>query len=179
VLEGADLQEQLRHFVNDVIEGYVDAETAEGYAEDWDLDQLWTALKALYPVSITVDDVAEPRVAERAHRRVLREELPPTPTTPTTARGGAGREVMREVERRVMLSVLDRKWREHLYEMDYLKEGIGLRAMAQRDPLVEYQREGFNLFEAMMDRSRRSRRLLFNVRGPGRSSVRFEVTHVG
>ena len=58
---------------------------------------------------------------------------------------------MRELERRVVLSVLDRKWREHLYEMDYLQEGIGLRAMAQRDPLVEYQREGFDLFAAMMD----------------------------
>jgi preprotein translocase subunit SecA len=58
---------------------------------------------------------------------------------------------MRELERRVVLSVLDRKWREHLYEMDYLQEGIGLRAMAQRDPLVEYQREGFNMFSAMMD----------------------------
>jgi preprotein translocase subunit SecA len=59
--------------------------------------------------------------------------------------------VMRELERKILLSVLDRKWREHLYEMDYLQEGIGLRAMAQRDPLVEYQREGFDLFSAMMD----------------------------
>src|SRR4029078_3808391 len=62
-----------------------------------------------------------------------------------------GPEVMRELERRVVLSVLDRKWREHLYEMDYLRDGIGLRAMAQRDPLVEYQREGYDLFNAMMD----------------------------
>ena len=62
-----------------------------------------------------------------------------------------GAEVMRELERRVLLSVLDRKWREHLYEMDYLQEGIGLRAMAQRDPLVEYQREGYQLFGAMTD----------------------------
>jgi preprotein translocase subunit SecA len=62
-----------------------------------------------------------------------------------------GEEVMRELERKVLLSVLDRKWREHLYEMDYLQEGIGLRAMAQRDPLVEYQKEGFDLFAAMMD----------------------------
>ena len=62
-----------------------------------------------------------------------------------------GAEVMRELERRVLLSVLDRKWREHLYEMDYLQEGIGLRAMAKRDPLVEYQREGFDMFTAMMD----------------------------
>ncbi len=58
---------------------------------------------------------------------------------------------MRELERRVVLSVLDRKWREHLYEMDYLREGIDLRAYAQRDPLVEYQREGFDMFAAMMD----------------------------
>src|SRR5690606_36367619 len=62
-----------------------------------------------------------------------------------------GSEIMRELERRVVLSVLDRKWREHLYEMDYLQEGIGLRAMAQKDPLVEYQREGFDMFQAMMD----------------------------
>src|SRR5690606_36171810 len=62
-----------------------------------------------------------------------------------------GPEVMRELERRVILSVLDRKWREHLYEMDYLQEGIGLRAMAQRDPLVEYQREGYDMFNAMLD----------------------------
>jgi preprotein translocase subunit SecA len=62
-----------------------------------------------------------------------------------------GSEVMRELERRVVLSVLDRKWREHLYEMDYLREGIGLRAYSQRDPLVEYQREGFDMFSAMMD----------------------------
>jgi preprotein translocase subunit SecA len=61
-----------------------------------------------------------------------------------------GEAPMHELERRVVLSVLDRKWRDHLYEMDYLKEGIGLRAMAQRDPLVEYQREGFNMFTQMM-----------------------------
>jgi len=71
---------------------------------------------------------------------------------------------MREVERRVVLSVLDRKWREHLYEMDYLQEGIGLRAMAQRDPLVEYQREGFQLFEAMNESIKEeSVGYLFNV----------------
>ena len=58
---------------------------------------------------------------------------------------------MRELERRVVLSVLDRRWRDHLYEMDYLQEGIGLRAMAQRDPLVEYQKEGYELFAAMME----------------------------
>ena len=62
-----------------------------------------------------------------------------------------GEEIMRELERRIVLTVLDRKWREHLYEMDYLQEGIGLRAMAQRDPLVEYKREGFEMFAAMLE----------------------------
>jgi preprotein translocase subunit SecA len=71
---------------------------------------------------------------------------------------------MRELERRVLLSVLDRKWREHLYEMDYLREGIGLRAYSQRDPLVEYQREGFDMFNAMMDGIREeSVAFLFNL----------------
>ncbi|HOF63724.1 MAG TPA: preprotein translocase subunit SecA, partial [Dermatophilaceae bacterium] len=75
-----------------------------------------------------------------------------------------GADAMREFERRVVMAVLDRKWREHLYEMDYLQEGIGLRAMAQRDPLVEYQREGFHLFEAMMDSIKEeSVAYLFNV----------------
>src|SRR5204863_572290 len=62
-----------------------------------------------------------------------------------------GAEVVRELERRVLLQVIDRKWREHLYEMDYLQEGIGLRAYAQRDPLVEYQREGFDMFQQMQE----------------------------
>jgi preprotein translocase subunit SecA len=71
---------------------------------------------------------------------------------------------MRELERRVVLSVLDRKWREHLYEMDYLKEGIGLRAMAQRDPLVEYKREGFEMFGALLEALKEeSVGYLFNV----------------
>ncbi|MEB0222322.1 hypothetical protein QN393_24775, partial [Pseudomonas sp. AB12(2023)] len=65
-----------------------------------------------------------------------------------------GSPAMRELERRVVLSVIDRRWREHLYEMDYLKDGIGLRAMAQRDPLVEYQREGFAMFQQMMGQIR-------------------------
>ena len=75
-----------------------------------------------------------------------------------------GEEVLHELERRVLLSVLDRRWREHLYEMDYLQEGIGLRAMAQRDPLVEYQREGYELFAAMMDAIKEElASLVFNV----------------
>jgi preprotein translocase subunit SecA len=153
VLEGADMQEQVRHFVNDVVSGYVDAATVEGYAEDWDLDKLWTAMRTLFPVSVTIDDVAERAGSRHAiTAEILREELTSDAHHAYDRREEQlGSETMREVERRIVMSVLDRKWREHLYEMDYLQEGIGLRAMAQRDPLVEYQREGYLLFEAMMD----------------------------
>jgi preprotein translocase subunit SecA len=153
VLEGEDMEEQIRLFVNDVIEGYVDSATSEGYAGDWDLEQLWTAMRTLYPVSITIDELAEEAGGRNSITpEQLKEALTSDAHHAYDAREEAlGSEVMREIERRVVMSVLDRKWREHLYEMDYLQEGIGLRAMAQRDPLVEYQREGFLLFEAMMD----------------------------
>ncbi|MEO7233952.1 MAG: preprotein translocase subunit SecA, partial [Lapillicoccus sp.] len=153
VLEGEDMEEQIRMFVNDVIAGYVTAATAEGYAGDWDLEQLWTAMRTLYPVSVTIEELADEAGSRSAITpELLREALTSDAHHAYDAREEAlGAEVMREVERRVVMSVLDRKWREHLYEMDYLQEGIGLRAMAQRDPLVEYQREGFLLFEAMMD----------------------------
>jgi preprotein translocase subunit SecA len=153
VLEGEDMEEQIRHFVNDVIEGYVDSATADGYAGDWDLEQLWTAMRTLYPVSITIDELAEEAGGRNSiSPEQLKEALTSDAHHAYDQREEAlGSEVMREIERRVVMSVLDRKWREHLYEMDYLQEGIGLRAMAQRDPLVEYQREGFLLFEAMMD----------------------------
>jgi preprotein translocase subunit SecA len=154
VLEGADLHEQIRHMVDDVVEGYVVAATSEGFAEEWDLDQLWTALKTLYPVSVTFEELEEASGGDRSGltAEFLAEELKADAQNAYDAREETlGAEVMRELERRVVLSVLDRKWREHLYEMDYLQEGIGLRAMAQRDPLVEYQREGYNMFAAMMD----------------------------
>jgi len=164
VLAGEDVGEQVQHMIADVVEAYVTGATAEGYAEDWDLDKLWTALRQLYPVSIrwqdlvggvdedgTIDDpgdlsretlaaavVGDAHAAYAARAQKIDAAI--------VDRGG-----MRELERQVLLQVLDRKWREHLYEMDYLKEGIGLRAMAQRDPLIEYQREGFDMFAAMRD----------------------------
>jgi preprotein translocase subunit SecA len=153
VLEGADLQEQVRHFIGDVVTGYIDAETASGVAEDWDFDKLWTALRTLYPVGITVEDVVEEAAGrEGISREMLVRELTADAQVAYDRREEElGEATTRELERRVVLSVLDRKWREHLYEMDYLVEGIGLRAMAQRDPLVEYQREGYQLFQAMTE----------------------------
>jgi preprotein translocase subunit SecA len=166
VLEGEDLHEQIRMFINDVVDGYIDAETREGYADDWDFDRLWTALKTLYPVSVTVEEIEELAGGRSSITAdLLREQVTSDAHHAYDAREEQlGAEVMREVERRVVLSVLDRKWREHLYEMDYLQEGIGLRAMAQRDPLVEYQREGFQLFEAMNESIKEeSVGYLFNV----------------
>lgn len=152
VLDGADLHEQVEHFIDDTIAAYV-AGATEGFAEEWDLEKLWTNLKQLYPVSITIEEV-EDEAGDRSGLDVdiLTEQLQADAQASYEEREEKlGSEVMRELERRVVLSVLDRRWREHLYEMDYLQEGIGLRAMAQRDPLVEYQREGFDMFNAMME----------------------------
>jgi len=154
ILEGANLSDQIRGMVADVVRGYVEGATASGYSEEWDLEQLWSALKTLYPVSLTIDEAIEQAGGHKSDltRGYLVEELTADAESAYDAREEElGSDVMREFERRVLLSVLDRKWREHLYEMDYLQEGIGLRAMAQRDPLVEYQREGFDMFGAMMD----------------------------
>jgi preprotein translocase subunit SecA len=154
VLEGKDLTDQIRPMITDVVTSYVEGATASGYPEEWDLEQLWTALKTLYPISLTIDEAIEQAGGEKADltREFLVEELVADAQAAYDQREeDLGAEVLRELERRVLLSVLDRKWREHLYEMDYLQEGIGLRAMAQRDPLVEYQREGFDMFAAMME----------------------------
>ncbi|MYS25266.1 protein translocase subunit secA [Streptomyces sp. DvalAA-14] len=153
VLEGEDLHEQVQHFMDDTIDAYIDAETREGFAEDWDLDRLWGAFKQLYPAKVTIDEL-EDAAGDRAGitSEFIAESVKDDIHEQYAEREKQlGEEIMRELERRVVLSVLDRKWREHLYEMDYLQEGIGLRAMAQRDPLVEYQREGFDMFTAMMD----------------------------
>jgi len=166
VLEGEDISTQVQTFLADTLIAYVNAETAEGYGEDWDLDRLWQALKLVYPIGFTADELIA-KIGSRAALDVdyLADQILEDATTAYEKRQlelGAG--VMRELERKVLLSVLDRKWREHLYEMDYLQEGIGLRAMAQRDPLVEYQREGYELFSAMMDGIKEElASLVFNV----------------
>lgn len=154
VLHGEDIEDQIRSFIDDTVKSYVSQATAEGYPEDWDFEQLWTALEQLYPVSVTVEQVEEDSGGGRAgiSSEFLAEVLVDDAQAAYGRREAElGEDVTRELERKVILTVLDRKWREHLYEMDYLRDGIGLRAMAQRDPLVEYQREGFDLFTAMMD----------------------------
>jgi len=152
VLEGADLHDQVSSMIDEVIADYVQGAT-DGFPEEWDLEGLWTALKTLYPVSLRYQGLEqEAGGRDGMDRDELVEALRKDAHAAYDAREAQfGEEVMRELERRVVLSVLDRKWREHLYEMDYLREGIGLRAYSQRDPLVEYQREGFDMFATMMD----------------------------
>ena len=166
VLEGEDISKQVQTFLADTLVAYVNAETAEGFGEDWDLDRLWQALKLIYPIGFTPEELVA-KVGSRAaiDADFLANEILEDATAAYEKRQGElGEGVMRELERKVLLSVLDRKWREHLYEMDYLQEGIGLRAMAQRDPLVEYQREGYELFSAMMDGIKEElASLVFNV----------------
>ncbi|MBP6147519.1 MAG: preprotein translocase subunit SecA [Candidatus Planktophila sp.] len=166
VLEGKEIGDQVQDFVGETISAYVRAATAEGYSEDWNLADLWTALKLVYPISFTVEELlaeiggAGALDAEFLESRILEDAQ----KAYALRESNLGSEVMREMERKVLLSVLDRRWREHLYEMDYLQEGIGLRAMAQRDPLVEYQREGYELFAAMMDAIKEELAgLVFNV----------------
>jgi len=152
ILNGDDLTGRVDTFLEDVITNIVDSQIFENAGSDWDLDALWTDLKTIYPIGITVEEVlAEAGARSRLTKAWLtREILADARIAYANRATSVGEVAMHELERRVVLSVVDRKWRDHLYEMDYLKEGIGLRAMAQRDPLVEYQREGFNMFTQMM-----------------------------
>jgi len=172
ILDGEDLRQQAEDMLVDVVTAYVDGATFEGYVEDWDLESLWGALRTLYPVGIDHHDLVDSDAVGEAgelSREELLEMLVSDAKKAYARREAdvdavAGEGAMRQLERNVLLNVIDRKWREHLYEMDYLKEGIGLRAMAQRDPLVEYQREGYDMFTGMLDALKEeSVRFLFNV----------------
>ncbi|MBC2682094.1 preprotein translocase subunit SecA [Corynebacterium anserum] len=173
ILEGEDVETQIRAMLEDTITAYVDHATMEGYVEDWDLDTLWHALESLYTPSITHEELVEGsdygRPGELSSGQLLEAILQDANAAyddleeRVTEIGGE--EQMRGMERAALLNVVDQKWREHLYEMDYLKEGIGLRAMAQRDPLVEYQREGGDMFNRMKEGIKEETvRQLFSVR---------------
>jgi preprotein translocase subunit SecA len=156
ILEGDDLHERTQKFLEDVIDDVLAVHTSEGNGDDWDFDALWNELRTLYPVGVTIDEViTEAGNRGKINREFMRREILSDARVAYQRREETlGSPAMRELERRVVLSVIDRRWRDHLYEMDYLKDGIGLRAMAQRDPLVEYQREGYAMFQQMMGQIR-------------------------
>lgn len=169
VLKGEDIAEDVQRFMTDTIESYVrGASRTSDKPAEWDLDVLWKSFGRLYPITVEVEDgkkaIAEIRKADKAVE-VLRDLIVKDATEQYHQREElAGSTHMRDLERQVVLSVLDRMWREHLYEMDYLKDGIGLRGMGQRDPLTEYQREGYQMYNSMVEAIKEeSIRLLFNV----------------
>ena len=165
ILEGDDIADRVDTFLEDVIANVVSNHLFE-HGADWDLEALWAELRTIYPVGIEISEVlAEAGNRSKLTKAWLTNELLSDARLAYKKRTEEiGEEAMRELERRVVMSVIDRKWRDHLYEMDYLKEGIGLRAMAQRDPLVEYQREGFTMFQLMMGQIREeSIMYLFNI----------------
>ncbi|SIM22317.1 protein translocase subunit secA [Mycobacteroides abscessus subsp. abscessus] len=152
ILEDDDIAENIQKFVTEVLTSAIEDKTSHGHAEDWDLEQLWELLAGIYPISITVADLEEAAGGRGkiTQQMIIDEVLSDARVIYEQREEQVGSETMRTIERRVVLSVIGRHWPEHLYEMDYLKEGIGLRAMAQRDPLVEYQREGYAMFQEMM-----------------------------
>lgn len=152
ILDGDDLSESIESYIEDVITAVVKKATAGKSAEDYELDELFAALQTLYPVSITQEELIESVGGKENLKadQLKAEILSDIRLAYNKREAELGEVAMRELERKVILSVIDRRWREHLYEMDYLKEGIGLRAMAQRDPVIEYAREGFLMYNDMV-----------------------------
>ncbi|MGO2611947.1 preprotein translocase subunit SecA [Corynebacterium flavescens] len=159
ILDAGDIKDNIRSMITDTVSAYVDAATETGYVEDWNLEELWNALKALYGPTMTPQSVVDGSEygspgelsAEQLREALVADAQSGYDKLEEAVEAIGGENQMRATERMVILPIIDQKWREHLYEMDYLKEGIGLRAMAQRDPLVEYQKEGGDMFNAMND----------------------------
>src|SRR3954471_4412438 len=150
ILDGGDLRDDSLAAIEGAIDHVVKTSCGDGdFSDDWDIDELMVTTSDVFPTRVTRDQIAElpnpEAVFELLHGDAVEQY--------EAKEEAIGEETLREIERRVMLSVIDQKWREHLYEMDYLREGINLRAMGQRDPLAEWQREGFDMFEAMMERT--------------------------
>ena len=168
VLKGEDIHEDIERFIADTIGSYVrGANKGSDKPADWDWEGLFKALNTIYPVLVTeadARDAAGKLKGEKAVEAVLDVLVADAKEQYGTIETKLGEEGLRQLERRVVLAVLDRKWREHLYEMDYLKDGIGLRGMGQRDPLVEYQREGYQMYNSMIEAIKEeSIQLLFHV----------------
>lgn len=175
ILRGEDVENQIESFIDFVVEDVVTANTP-GSSADWDLNLLWTDMREYYKPSFSPEELI---AAHGGSKKLLdRSDLTSEFLTDVHAiyserEEELGEDRMRDVERQVLLSVLDRKWREHLYEMDYLKEGIGLRAMAQRNPLVEYKQEGYQMFQQMNDAIRsQTVQFLYNFELPSEREAR-------
>ncbi len=147
ILEGRDMSEIARDEMEGVIERLVDEYTPGDVLEDWDMPEMETQLRQIWPVSVEVGA----RAPETVDREKLKDELDDDAMSAYDEREQTfGEELMRYLERSILLQVIDNRWREHLFDMDYLREGIHLRGFAQIDPLVAYKNEGFGMFEELM-----------------------------
>ena len=168
VLKGEDIHGDIERFIADTIASYIKgAQKGSGKPSDWDWDGLFKALKTVFPFELDQDaakKAADKLKGDKAVAAVRDSLVDQAREEYAELEEKVGEEGLRQLERRVVLAVLDRKWREHLYEMDYLKDGIGLRGMGQRDPLVEYQREGYQMYNSMIEAIKEeSVQLLFHV----------------
>jgi len=161
VLEGRDMGEQAREEIASMLGRVVDEFTAGDYAEDWDLEGLFARVAEIFPVSFGLEDVNPASTnREELTERFVEDAL----SLYDTRERELGEELMRVLERYLLLSTIDQRWREHLYDMDYLREGIGLRGLAQVDPLIAYKNEGFELFQDLMNTIWSDfARMIFNV----------------
>jgi preprotein translocase subunit SecA len=147
ILEGRDISENARDELEGVIERLVDEYTSGDILEDWDLEELETQLRQIWPVGIEVGSLAP----ETVDREQLKDALDEDAMSAYDEREEQlGEELMRHLERSILLQVIDNRWREHLFDMDYLREGIHLRGFAQIDPLVAYKNEGYSMFQELM-----------------------------
>ncbi len=151
ILQGEDLKDEALEMVQDIVQGTISQfVNRDIYPEEWDLDGLLTALSAVYPVRLTKEQLRGMASADEVHQAVLADAVEVYEDKERELGvDEQGNPILRELERMVLLSITDTKWREHLYEMDYLQEGIGLRSYGQKDPLVEFQRDGYTMFEEM------------------------------
>ncbi|MBV8296949.1 MAG: SEC-C domain-containing protein [Acidimicrobiia bacterium] len=147
ILDGESLRDQAFESLDTAIQKAVDTYCPSDFTEDWDLEGLMNEVLTYYPTRFTAQELAAATRSDDIYESLLAEAT----SYYEQREQDIGDVAMREIERRVMLSIIDQRWREHLYEMDYLQEGINLRAMGQRDPLVEWQREGYEMFTMLMD----------------------------
>ena len=146
ILEGLDLKSAAMEYLSDAVHALLDTYCASAADDEWDLDGLAKEVKTFWPNEITEEQLLELDDPDKMYDLMMADAS----SYYEKREVELGSEVMRDVERQVMLRIIDQRWREHLEEMDYLQEGINLRAMGQVDPLTEWQREGFEMFGAMM-----------------------------
>jgi preprotein translocase subunit SecA len=148
VLEGADLSDQIRAWIDEVFERMIAVYTEGEYLEDWDLDGLVQAFNTFTDADFTVEELRED-LGEISREALLEDFREEALELYAEKEQQWGAEVAREVERYIVLEVVDSRWREHLENMDYLREGVHLRSFAQKDPLVEYRSEGHAMFSEL------------------------------